>query len=69
MASLLGVAMAVTATAVQVAITDYSSVYLIYFVVSGSIIFWQHRDNIHRLLRGTERRIGDPADKAAESGQ
>ena len=68
LASLLGVATAVTATAVQVAITDYSSVYLIYFVVSGSIIFWQHRDNIHRLLRGTERRIGDPADKAAESG-
>ena len=69
LASLLGVATAVIATVVQVAITDYSSVYLIYFVVSGTIIFWQHRDNIHRLLRGTERRIGGPADKLAKNGQ
>ena len=68
LASLLGVSMAVIATVVQVAITDFAPVYLIYFGVSGFIIFWQHRDNILRLLRGTERRLGDSANKLAENG-
>jgi glycerol-3-phosphate acyltransferase PlsY len=41
----------------------YSSTYTWYAFVGGAIIIWQHRDNIQRLLRGTERRLGSPATK------
>ena len=41
----------------------YSSTYAWYGFVGGAIIIWQHRDNIQRLLRGTERRLGNPATK------
>ena len=30
-------------------------------MVGGGLIVFQHRDNIARLLRGTERRLGEPA--------
>ena len=39
----------------------YSSAYSWYAFIGGGIILWQHRDNIQRLLRGTERRLGSPA--------
>ena len=32
-----------------------------YAVIGGTVIVWQHRDNIQRLLDGTERRLGVPA--------
>ena len=38
-----------------------SNLYLIYGLLGGAVIIWQHRDNIQRLLQGTERRIGNPA--------
>jgi glycerol-3-phosphate acyltransferase PlsY len=41
----------------------YSSTYTWYAVVGGAIIIWQHRDNIQRLIQGTERRLGTPATK------
>lgn len=41
----------------------YSSTYAWYGFGAGAIIIWQHRDNIQRLLRGTERRLGKPAAK------
>ncbi|MYD36157.1 MAG: glycerol-3-phosphate 1-O-acyltransferase PlsY [Dehalococcoidia bacterium] len=31
-------------------------------LVGGAIIIYAHRDNIQRLIRGTERRFGQPAD-------
>jgi glycerol-3-phosphate acyltransferase PlsY len=34
--------------------------YTIYAIAGGSIIIWQHRDNLKRLLNGTERRVGMP---------
>lgn len=40
---------------------EYSSTYLMYAFLGGAIIIWQHRDNIQRMLRGTERRLGHPA--------
>jgi glycerol-3-phosphate acyltransferase PlsY len=40
-----------------------SNLYLIYGLLGGSVIIWQHRDNIQRLFNGTERRIGSPAAK------
>ena len=39
----------------------YSSTYSWYSLIAGGIILWQHRDNIQRLLQGTERRLGNPA--------
>lgn len=38
-----------------------SYLYLIYGLLGGAVIIWQHKDNIQRLLNGTERRIGNPA--------
>ncbi len=38
-----------------------SNLYLIYGLLGSSVIIWQHRDNIQRIMRGTERRIGNPA--------
>ncbi len=38
-----------------------SNHYMIYGLLGGAVIIWQHRDNIQRLLNGTERRIGNPA--------
>ena len=38
-----------------------SYLYIIYGLLGGAVIIWQHRDNIERLLKGTERRIGNPA--------
>ncbi len=34
-------------------------------VVGGAIIIYAHRDNIQRLIRGTERRFGRPAEPTA----
>ena len=39
----------------------YSIAYAWYAVIGGTVIIWQHRDNIQRLLDGTERRLGVPA--------
>ena len=35
--------------------------HLIYGLLGGAVILWQHRDNIQRIAQGTERRIGAPA--------
>ena len=35
-------------------------VYLFYVVPGALIVLYQHRDNIERLIRGTERKLGDP---------
>ena len=39
----------------------YSDSYMIFAGVAAAMIFWQHRDNIQRLIKGNERRIGAPA--------
>ena len=41
----------------------YSSTYWVYAFLGGAIIIWQHRDNIRRMLRGDELRLGHPAGK------
>lgn len=41
----------------------YSPTYMVYAVMAAAIIIWQHRDNIYRILNGTERRLGNPAAK------
>ena len=37
--------------------------YLAYTVAGGGLILFQHRDNIQRLRTGTERKIGEAAEK------
>ena len=32
--------------------------YLIFSIIGGLLVIFWHKDNIHRLLRGTERRVG-----------
>ena len=44
------------------------SEYFIYAAVGGGLILLQHRDNIQRLCVGTERRIGEPAEKREAQG-
>lgn len=39
----------------------YSQMYMVYAVVGGGMIIWQHRDNIKRIRQGNERRLGHPA--------
>ena len=42
----------------------YSDTYIIFAGVATVMIIWQHRDNIRRLINGSERRIGAPATPA-----
>ncbi len=42
----------------------YYSTYWVYAFLGGAMIIWQHRDNVQRILRGNERRLGHPAGKA-----
>ena len=44
-----------------------TAVYLLYTGIGCSIILWQHRDNVQRLLKGTERKLGQPAQKIGEA--
>ena len=42
--------------------------YFAYAAIAGSLIWVQHHDNIARLLKGTERRIGDPPEHRVAEG-
>lgn len=57
LASLTTVAAAPIILAVAMRWFHVPTVYLVYAIVGGVLIFVQHRDNIARLLAGTERRI------------
>ena len=61
--SLSGVLAACVSLAVFSLLGRYPGIYMAYVVIAGIIITWQHRDNIQRLLRGTERRLGQSANK------
>ena len=39
----------------------YSNTYMYFAGGAAAMIIWQHRDNIQRLIKGSERRIGAPA--------
>jgi glycerol-3-phosphate acyltransferase PlsY len=40
--------------------------HLAFALATGALVLWSHRPNIKRLLRGTERRIGESAQKVGE---
>ena len=51
-----------------IALLDHSPMtYLLYSGIGGAMIIWQHRDNIQRLIRGTERRLGQPSEQVYEA--
>ena len=59
--SIIGV-LAGAATLVGLALAGwYSHTYMLYAGAAAAMIIWQHRDNIQRLIRGNERRLGTPA--------
>ena len=39
----------------------YSTTYMLFAGAAAVMIIWQHRDNIQRLINGSERRMGAPA--------
>ena len=52
-----------TAAALSLTLTlvaGHHQLYTLYIFVGGSIIIWQHRDNIRRIANGTERRLALP---------
>jgi len=49
--------------AVLTVFKGFPPIYLLYGLIATLLIFYQHRDNISRLLAGTERRIGEKAEQ------
>jgi glycerol-3-phosphate acyltransferase PlsY len=43
-----------------------SEPFLMATVAMGALLLWRHEANIRKLLRGEERRIGEPKDNGAE---
>ena len=59
--SIVGV-MAGAASLVGLALVGwYSATYMLFAGAAAAMIIWQHRDNIQRLINGSERRLGAPA--------
>ena len=66
--SLLGTAAAMVMVLVAALQGDVPWEYFAYAAIAGPLIWIQHHDNIVRLVRGTERRIGDPPEPRAAAG-
>ena len=64
--SLVAVFIVFIVLVIQVATNNTDTPYLAFIGVGGLMIFWQHRDNIQRLVKGTERRIGARAKKVSK---
>ena len=59
--SIVGV-LAGAASLVGLALAGWYSITYMYFAGgAAAMIIWQHRDNIQRLINGSERRLGAPA--------
>ena len=61
--SILGVICASLSVIAMVFMGLYSPEYGLYAGIAGAMILWQHRDNMKRLVSGTERRLGSPGVK------
>ncbi len=59
--SILAAASTAVGDAVLVATGRDSYAHLAYFVISSAVVIYSHRDNITRLLHGTERKLGQKA--------
>jgi len=63
LASIVGSSAAVVAMAVFLGLDRVPWQYLVYIVVVVALIIYQHRDNISRLLSGTESKLGQRGEK------
>lgn len=63
LASIVGSLSAVVAMAVFLGLDRVPWQYLVYIVVVVALIIYQHRDNIGRLLSGTESKLGQKGEK------
>lgn len=59
--SLAGATVALVGLGISVALGVDRPEHLLYVVPGALIVIARHRDNITRLLRGTERKLGEPA--------
>jgi glycerol-3-phosphate acyltransferase PlsY len=59
--SVLGVATVIVALGARAIAFDVPAPYALFALVAGSLVIAMHHDNIKRLIAGTERRIGQPA--------
>jgi glycerol-3-phosphate acyltransferase PlsY len=64
--SITSVVAAFVATLSLVLVDQTEATYLLYTGIGGAMIIWQHRGNIRRLVKGTERRLGKPAERIIE---
>ena len=60
--SLLGVALSVVLGLVVWVLSGVGEPF-VFALAGGSLVLFQHRDNIYRLLAGTERKLGEKAEK------
>jgi acyl phosphate:glycerol-3-phosphate acyltransferase len=65
--SILGTVMVYVILAVLTVFYKFPIEYLIYSLVGGLVIIIMHRDNINRLVAGTERKIGQKAESHGSS--
>jgi glycerol-3-phosphate acyltransferase PlsY len=63
LASIVGSVAAVVAMAVFLGLDRVPWQYLVYIVVVVALIIFQHRDNISRLLSGTESKLGQKGER------
>jgi glycerol-3-phosphate acyltransferase PlsY len=64
--SVLAVVTIIVIFAVNAFVLEGPVPYLWFVLGMGSIVIWMHRDNIKRLVAGTERRIGRPVSPTPE---
>jgi glycerol-3-phosphate acyltransferase PlsY len=41
--------------------------YVLYTIAGGALVLWKHRENARALLKGTERKIGQKAEKKGDA--
>ncbi len=69
-ASFASIAGIIASAAILIPLTlfsDFPIEYLFYTLISGAVIIYMHRDNIQRLLAGTERKLGEKAETSSVS--
>ena len=55
--------MVMLVTPVVFLLTGQPTPYVLYTIIGGSLVLWRHRENARALVRGTERKIGQKAQK------
>lgn len=55
------IVMGISHIEIAMGLVETSDLYMLYGVLAGIMIFYRHRDNIQRLITGTERRLGERA--------